>query len=166
MQREQEFAVAGAQAEGGEEGSVDDERPGSERQDEGEQPGVAEDVQVEEDDEDGGENHLDDEDEEHVGEGLAEEESGGGRGGHALGFEDLVALLAGPGLVEGGDGGEEEGDPEDASGDLAGHGGVAGGVEGEARRRPPSGATKKSMPLMESRERHSRRRSLRRWSRT
>ena len=31
QQREQEFAVAGAKAEGGEEGSVDDERPGAER---------------------------------------------------------------------------------------------------------------------------------------
>ncbi len=83
-------------------------------------PDVAEDVEVEEDDEDGGEDGFDDEDEEHVGEGFAKEERGGRGGGHALGFEDLVAQLAGPGLVEGGDGGEEESDPEDAAGDLAG----------------------------------------------
>ena len=101
-------------------------------QDEGEEPDVAEGVEVEEDDEDRGQDGFNDEDEEHVGDGFAEKECGGGGGGHALGFEDLVAQLAGPGLVEGGDGGEEESDPEDATGDLAGDGGVAGGIEGEA----------------------------------
>ena len=52
-------------------------------------------------------------------------------GGQALGVEDVVALLPDPGLVEGGDGGEEQCHPEDAAGDLAGGGGVGGGVKGE-----------------------------------
>jgi len=126
---EEHLAVAGAEAEGGEEGSVDDEGPCAEGENDKEKPGVTEDVQVEEDDEDGGEDGFDDEDEEEISEGFAEEECGGRGGGHAVGFENLIAELAGPGLVEGGDGGEEEGDPEDAAGDLAGGGGVAGGVE-------------------------------------
>lgn len=41
-----------------------------------------------------------------------------------------MADFAGPGLVEGGDAGEEGGDGEDAAGDLAG--GFAGGVKGHA----------------------------------
>src|SRR5260370_21739791 len=59
-QREEELSVAGAEAHGGEEGSVDDEGPGAEGKDEGEEPGVPEDVEVEEDDEDGGEDGFDD----------------------------------------------------------------------------------------------------------
>ena len=96
-----------------------------------EQPGVAEGVQVEKMMKMGASTASTASDEDHVGEGFAEEERGGGGGGHALGVEDLVALLAGPGLIERSDGGEEDRDPEDAAGDLAGDGGVAGGVEGE-----------------------------------
>ncbi len=40
-------------------------------------------------------------DEDEVGDGFAEEERGGWGRGHALGVEDLVAELAGPGLIEG-----------------------------------------------------------------
>ncbi len=126
---EEELAVVGAQAHGGEEGSVADERPGAEGHDEEQQPGLAEGVEIVEEDEDGGEDELDGGDEDEVGEGFAEEEGGGRGGRHALGVEDAVALLAGPGLVERGEGGEEEGEPEDAAGDLAGDGG--GGIEGE-----------------------------------
>ena len=132
QEREEKFPVSGAKAEGGEEGAVDDKSPGAQRQDQSEEPDVAEGVEIEKYDEDGGQHRLYNENEEHVGEGFAEKEGGGGGGGHTLGLEDVVALLASPGLVEGGDGGEEEGYPEDATGDLACHRGVAGGVEGEA----------------------------------
>ena len=43
-----------------------------------------------------------------------------GEGAMRWASRTLIALLAGPGLVEGGDGGEEDGDPEDSAGDLAG----------------------------------------------
>ena len=66
-------------------------------------------------------------DEEQVGDRLAEEERRGRRGRHPLRVEHAIALLAGPGLVERGDRGEEERHPENSAGDLAGHGG--GGIE-------------------------------------
>ena len=109
-----------------------------------EEPGVAEDVKVEEDDEDGGEDGFDDEDEEEVGEGFAEEERGGRGGRHAVGVEDVIAQLAGPGLVERGDGGEEERDPEDAAGDLAGDGGVSRWGRRRWRRRRRPGARRRA----------------------
>ena len=77
-------------------------------------------MKIVEDDEERRENELrpaSDEDE--VGERFAQEERGRGRGRHALRVQDAVALLACPCLVERGDGGEEQGDPEDAAGDLA-----------------------------------------------
>ncbi len=80
----------------GEEGSVDHQGPGSEWKDEGKEPGVSEDVQVEEDDKYGCKNRLDEEDKGHIRERFANEESRGGRRRHALGFEHLVALFAGP----------------------------------------------------------------------
>ncbi len=79
-QGKQKFAVAGAQAEGGEESSVDDKRPGAQRQDEGEEPAVAEGVEVEEEMKMGARTASTISDEEHVGEGFAEEERGGGGG--------------------------------------------------------------------------------------
>jgi hypothetical protein len=68
---EEEFAIAGAKAEGGEEGAVDDQGPGSKWENQEEEPEVAEGMEVEEDDEDRGQDRLDDQDEEHVGDGFA-----------------------------------------------------------------------------------------------
>src|ERR1700722_15111937 len=48
----------------------------------------------------GGGDGFDDDDVNEIGEGFADEQGGGGRGCEALGVEDLVADLAGPGLVE------------------------------------------------------------------
>ena len=94
-------------------------------------PGVAEGVQVVEDREDGRENDLDQQGDGEVGQGFAEEERGRWSGGEALGFEDVVAELTGPGAVQCGESGEEQADPEQAAANLAGDGGVRAGVEGE-----------------------------------
>src|ERR1700679_176164 len=89
-------------------------------------------MKIEEDDEDWSKDRFDHKDEEHIGDYLAEEEGGGRRWGHALGFENLVMQFASPGLIEGSNGCEEKRDPEDAAGNLTCCGGVACGVEGEA----------------------------------
>ena len=105
-EREEEFAVAAADGEGSEEGSVGDQGPGAEREDEQQLPGLALNAEVVEDKEDRGQDQLNDRDEEEVGEHFGQEEVRARGGGHALGIENLVADFAGPGLVEGAHGGE------------------------------------------------------------
>jgi hypothetical protein len=128
-EREKEFAVAAADGERGEEDSVDDQSPGAEWKNEGQLPGVAGDVKVVEDEEEGREDDLDDGDEEEVGDGFGEVELGARRRDHALRIHDLVADFAGPGLIEGGDGSEHGGHAEDAAGDLLRE--CAAGIEGD-----------------------------------
>ena len=67
-EREQEFAVTAADGERGEEGSVGDQGPGTQGQNQRQLPGLALDMKVIEDEKDGGEQQLDDGDEEEVGE--------------------------------------------------------------------------------------------------
>src|SRR5580658_3299929 len=69
-QRQQQFAVAAADGERGEEGSVGDKRPGAEREHQQQLPGLALDMQVVEDEKDGREDQLDDGNEEEVGDDL------------------------------------------------------------------------------------------------
>ena len=88
-------------------------------------------MEVVEDGEDGGEDQLDDDDEEEIAEAFGEQQRGGMTGHETLGVEHLVALLAEPGGVECGDGSEQEGDPDDAAGDGARGGGIACGVKGD-----------------------------------
>ena len=128
-ERQEKLAVAAADGERGEEGSVGHERPGTERKNQQQLPCVAEDVEVVHDHEDGREDDLHDGDEEKVGQHLGEKHVGAGDGSHALRVENLVADFARPGLIEGADRGEHGGHAEHAAGNVAGKG--AAGIEGQ-----------------------------------